>query len=60
MNKLIQELLYLVNIYTQIEIIGGLILVILLLGYLVLTLNHREFEPSVPESLTTIEQLNIL
>ena len=60
MNKLLRELLYLANIYTQIEIIGGLILVMLLLGYIVLKLNHREFEPSVPENFTTIAQLNIL
>ena len=56
MNKLLRELLHLVTIYAQIEIIGGLILVMLLLGYVVLTLNSSEFKPPVPESWPTLQQ----
>ncbi len=56
MNKFLRGLINLLTIYAKIEIVGGLILVILVLGYVLFTTNHREIEPSVPDTSPTIQE----
>ena len=56
MNKFLRGFLSLVTAYLKIEIIGGLILVILVLIYAVFMSNHREIEPSIPDTSSTLQK----
>ena len=56
MNKFLRGFLYLFTTYLKIEIASGLVLVILVLGYVLFTTNSREIEPSVPDTVTTIQK----
>jgi hypothetical protein len=50
MNKFLRGFLHLLTMYFKIEIVGGLILVILVLGYVVFALNRSDRIPSVPDT----------
>ncbi len=56
MNNLGQRFLKLVSIYAKIEIVGGLILVMIVLGYLVMTKKDLELDFSIPHTSPTIQQ----
>lgn len=56
MNKFIRGFLHLFTVYLKIEIVGGLILVILILGYVVFMTNPKDIVPSMPETTPTIQK----
>ena len=56
MNKFLRGFLHLLTTYLKIEIVGGLILVILVLGYIVFTTNRGEDALSVPDTVPTIQE----
>lgn len=55
MNKLQQRFFHLITIYAKLEIVSGLMLVTILLGYLVVTNKNSKQELSVPNNSSTIE-----
>ena len=56
MNKYLRGFINFLTTYLKIEIVGGLILVMLVLGYVVLTTNRRESKPSAPDTAPAIQE----
>ena len=56
MNKFLRGFINLLTAYLKIEIIGGLILVILVVGYVLFTNNRRDVSPSVPDTVPTLQE----
>ena len=56
MNKFLRKFVNLLDAYLKIEIVGGLIFVILVLGYIVFTNNSQESTPVTPDSVPTIQK----
>ena len=56
MNTFLRKFIDFLHTYLKIEIVGGLIFVVLLLGYIVFTNNSQESAPVVPDSVPTIQK----
>ncbi len=55
MTQFLRGLLRFATVYAKFEIVGGLILVMLVLGYVAFTANRSDVIPSAPDASSTIQ-----